>query len=153
MLTQIIILVMVAGAVFLFVKFRPSKEQRIHDQGQKVIRNFTFKQYNAIVTMCEVAVEAFGEKRLPLKVVNEYIDKAQVLSEDGTNLTQLKVENFNKTLTIFKNVLRLRSEERMKDGKIGIEEIKFFVAEFKKSFIQVQAEQTIINLAKDEEGK
>lgn len=134
MQTTIIILSIISLCVVLWIKFRPTKEQ----QFQNDIRKLAFKQYDGIVTLCEKAVETFGEKRLPLKIVNDYIDIAQIITDVDDQNTMQKVEIFNGTLKTFKKVLKLRSEEKMKDGKIGIEEIKYFVAKFKESLIESQ---------------
>lgn len=115
-----------------------SKKKRAHNRFKREIRAFTFKQYDGILKMCKSTAKEWETRRLPLKTVNQFVDLARLVSEEVDPVIQSKVESFNKTLDIFKNVLRIRSKETMNDGKISINEIEHFVAEFKKSFIEGQ---------------
>ncbi len=88
--------------------------------------------------MCESIAKKWETGRIPLKTLNEIVDKAMVISKKLDGPTLEKVEIFNNTLTIFKNVCKIQSEETMKDGNISISEIKMFVKKFKDSFTEAQ---------------
>lgn len=144
-----IILIVASVGLFVWIRYRPSKEQRIHNRFKRETRKLVFKQYNGIVTMCESIAKAWSAERIPLESVNEMIDNAQIINTENDPVVVDRVEKFNETLRIFKNVLKMRSMETMKDGKISIPEIKHFVEKFKSSFIEGQNSDT---LKKEEDG-
>lgn len=106
--------------------------RRYHKQLKKLV----FKQYNGIMKMAQGVANNFGVQRLPLKTVNEIIDKAIVKSDNADESTANKVRILNGTFETLKNVCRIQSRDTLNDDQISINELQFFVNQFKESFLE-----------------
>lgn len=120
------------------MKIFPTKEQIARNRFKRDTRKLVFKQYDGIVTMCKAIAKSWQTERIPLKTVNETIDKAKVVFTEKDPVVMDRVNKLNSTFETFKKVLQLRSQETMNDGKISMNEIRHFVDRFKEEFTKAQ---------------
>ncbi len=107
-------------------------------QFQRKTRKMVLKRYNFILDNTKANMKVYGLTRIPLKFLNETIDKAKY-SKTELQIPELiaHTKNFNKTLETIKGFAK-DNEKFVGDGAISYFELKQWIDRLKAVFIEAQ---------------
>lgn len=92
-----------------------------------------FDHYDKIVSSAETISKSWEIKRIPLKILNELINKAKLpLTSDDKFVLKYQTKH-NETLDLLKTVCKTESK-RVGDNKLSIDQLKIMIGALKEGF-------------------